>query len=84
MHVSFIRDGAVIANATTDQDGQFSIPGIEPGIYSFVVAGGEGFAAFAVGAVRPVEQAQARTRRFEFVAAAVQTPVVTVCSGSSW
>lgn len=79
MQVSFIRDGVVIANATTDQEGQFSIPGIEPGIYSFVVAGGEGFAAFAVGAVRPVEQAQARTRRFEFVAAAVQTPIVTVC-----
>lgn len=78
MQVSFIRDGVVVANGTTDQDGQFSIPGIEPGIYSFVVAGSEGFAALAVGAVRPVEQAQARTRRFEFVAAAVQTPVVTV------
>jgi len=79
MHVSFIREGQVVANATTDQDGAFSIPGLEPGIYSFVVAGSEGFATFAVGAVRPVEQAQARTRRFEFVAAAVQTPIVTIC-----
>jgi hypothetical protein len=79
MHVSFIREGQVVANATTDQDGGFSIPGLEPGIFSFVVAGSEGFATFAVGAVRPVEQAQARTRRFEFVAAAVQTPVVTIC-----
>ena len=43
-----------------------------------VVAGNAGFSAFAIGVVRPVENAQARIRRFEFVAAAAQTPVVSV------
>lgn len=79
MHVAFVQDGQVVATAVTNESGEFTLPGIVPGVYSMVVAGHQGFAAFAVGAVRPVEQAQARTRRFEFVAAAVQTPVVTVC-----
>ena len=46
--VTFIRDGSVAGRADLGDYGEFEVLGLRPGVYSVVVAGEEGFAAFGV------------------------------------
>ena len=46
--VYFVRNGAVVEQATTDQQGQFRVSGLPVGDYTFVSASPAGVAAFGV------------------------------------
>jgi len=46
--VFFVRNGVVIDQTTTDQNGRFTVRGIRVGDYTFVAAGANGVAAFGV------------------------------------
>jgi hypothetical protein len=46
LSVFFIRDGVLIEAATADENGEFAVSGLEPGAYSVVALGPDGFAAF--------------------------------------
>ncbi len=48
MQVFAIQNNAVIARAAVNEQGAFRMSGIAPGTYSMVVAGSDGFCAFAV------------------------------------
>ncbi len=48
MNVYFIRDGQIAYQARTSNDGDFMIPGVAQGPYSFVASGPTGFAAYGV------------------------------------
>ena len=50
-NVRFMKDGAVIGQATTDSSGTFSVQNIPEGVYSFIASGSDGFAAYSVRVV---------------------------------
>ncbi len=76
MSVAFVRDGQVVSESRSDANGDFTLSGISSGIYSLAAAGPEGFVCFSTGVIQPAAHAQARVRRFEFVA--VEKAAVTV------
>lgn len=53
LSVFFIRDGVSTEKATADENGRFELSGLEPGTYSFVAIGPDGFAAFDVLVLPP-------------------------------
>lgn len=68
LYVAFIRDGQVVAQTQTDAQGNFTVTGVAPGLYSLAVAGAGGFAAYSVMVTRPDTLSQARIHRLQFVA----------------
>ena len=68
MFVAFVRDNQVVAEARSDAQGEFSLTGLSPGIYSLAAAGPEGFVCFSSAVIQPEPRVQARVRRLEFVA----------------
>ncbi len=51
LNVFLVQNNTVVGRAQVDEQGVFSIPNVRPGMYSFVSAGIEGFATFAIQAV---------------------------------
>lgn len=78
LHVAFVRDGQIVAEAVTDTNGEFTASGMNPGIYSLAVAGTQGFAAYSAAIVQPEGRAQARVRQFHFVALLAKTVTIIV------
>jgi hypothetical protein len=59
-----LQGGNVLARASLDSEGNFEIKGLTPGVYGFVAAGADGFAAFSVhvlGDPAVAQQAQSET-----------------------
>jgi hypothetical protein len=57
--VNLVQNGRRIADVEVDQDGNFTIPDLQPGIYDFVAVGHSGLAAIrfeAVGQDSPITQ----------------------------
>jgi uncharacterized membrane protein YgcG len=50
--VRIFRAGEVVATAQVEKNGAYMVEGLTPGIYDFLVAGGDGFAAFRFEAVQ--------------------------------
>ncbi len=48
LKVFFLRDGKIAYQGYSAEDGTFQAAGLEPGAYSFVATGAQGFAAFGV------------------------------------
>lgn len=61
MSAFLIQGGNQLAGAAVNPDGTFSFPVVQPGIYSFVTAGLDGFAAFAIEVVAADQTVAART-----------------------
>ncbi|MGQ9574323.1 MAG: carboxypeptidase regulatory-like domain-containing protein [Thermoguttaceae bacterium] len=55
--ISFFRNGEVVAVAHSDEQGRFQVTGLEPGVYSVVASGAEGFAAVSVQVLPYAQQA---------------------------
>ncbi len=51
LNVFLVQNNAIVGRAPVDERGVFRIANVQPGTYSFVSAGLEGFAAFAIQAV---------------------------------
>ena len=49
--VFFLREGKVVAETTTQEDGTFTIAGLSEGPYSFIATGDNGFAAYGIQVV---------------------------------
>lgn len=50
--VHIIRNGSEVAEVQVDANGEFTVSGLEPGVYGFVAAGSSGFAAVSFEAVQ--------------------------------
>ena len=48
MTVMLYRAGKVVAQTTTDENGQFALSNVKPGIYSFVARGKDQFSTYAI------------------------------------
>ena len=48
LDVTLLRKGQKIRQASTDSDGQFTLEDVEPGVYTLVAAGNNGFLAYGV------------------------------------
>ena len=48
MTVYFLQKGSVVAAATLNPQGRFSVEGLAPGVYGLVAAGPDGFAAYSL------------------------------------
>lgn len=68
LNVFLVRDNAIVAQAPVTETGTFTFRSVAPGLYSFVAAGLEGFAAFSV-------QAVAADRKTGFVPQTLIVPV---------
>lgn len=55
LSVFLIHDGVATARTTADENGRFEVTGLEPGVYSVVAVGPDGFAAFDILALPPRE-----------------------------
>jgi hypothetical protein len=53
LSVFFIRNGVSTEGAPTDENGEFELSGLEPGPYSVVAVGPDGFAAFDILVLPP-------------------------------
>jgi hypothetical protein len=49
--VHFIRNGEIAGSSVTTEDGSYSASGLEPGIYSIIASGDNGFCAIGIRAV---------------------------------
>ena len=47
-HVSFLQSGQIRGAADTDEQGRFQVNGLQPGVYSVLASGPDGFAAVSV------------------------------------
>ena len=50
-YVHIIKDDQTIAEVLVDEQGKFTVPDLQPGVYAFVAAGEQGFAAVSFEAV---------------------------------
>jgi hypothetical protein len=57
-HLSLLRGGRVVGQATADQEGRFTFPRVPPGVHGIVAAGAAGFAAFSFEVVDRRPQAE--------------------------
>ena len=48
MQVFFVQDGEIVKQVMTTSNGSFIVSGLEPGAYTFVASGGDGFAAYGL------------------------------------
>jgi len=55
LSVFLIRDGVSTAETTADENGEFELNGLEPGAYSVVAMGPDGFTAFDILVLPPRE-----------------------------
>lgn len=51
LQVQLIQNSKTIAQVQTDEDGAFSIPDVEPGVYDYLIGGSNGFAAGSFEAI---------------------------------
>ena len=56
LNIRFIQEGQVLASTGTDRAGRFAISGLEPGVYSVVATGPNGFLACRVTVLRSKRQ----------------------------
>ena len=68
LFVAFVRDGQVVAESTSDANGEFSATGLSAGIHSLAIAGPGGFAAFSAEVIQAEPLAQGQVKQFQFVA----------------
>ena len=47
-HVAFLQSGQTVRAADSDEQGRFQVAGLEPGVYSVIASGPDGFAAASV------------------------------------
>ncbi len=78
LSVYFLHKGALAANTTVSESGEFELRGLEPGVYSVVAIGIDGFAAFDAMVLPPggIAGPPRGTSSFQPVSAVVQTPAV--------
>lgn len=56
LDVTLLRKGEKVGTASTDNDGQFLLEDVEPGIYTLVAAGQNGFLAYGVHVLPSLEE----------------------------
>jgi len=56
--VYFVRNRTIVTSARSDEWGRFQVIGLQPGVYSVIAVGQEGFGVLSV-AIRPFEEAPA-------------------------
>ncbi len=56
-YVHILKDDESIAEVQADETGSFTVPDLVPGVYAFVAAGGNGFAAVSFEAIAPEQEA---------------------------
>lgn len=82
MSIAIYFRGIRIAETKSDGSGEFEIPDLQPGIYGMVVAGAEGYAAFAFEAVAADKGLSRRDDRQRLVTQAIRpaakVPVVLI------
>lgn len=85
VNVFFIRDGVSAGGTTAGENGEFELNGLEPGAYSVVAIGPDGFAAFDILVLPPQEVVShaAQDHRFRMVSNSIQSEdVPEVLDGS--
>ena len=56
-HISLIRGGKTVSAVDTNERGQFQVHGLQPGVYSVIASGPDGFAVLAVQVLPYTEDA---------------------------
>ena len=81
LNVFLVQKNAIAAQAPVNETGLFSFRSVEPGLYSFVAAGDDGFAAFSVEAVA-VDQKTGHMRHDRTVPVAIPIDELLDLDGS--
>ena len=55
MNIFLIQDDIEVARVSVEENGKFEIESVEPGVYSIVAAGKDGFAALSLELIEPTE-----------------------------
>jgi hypothetical protein len=61
-----LRDGALVEESSVERNGTFTFESLQPGVYSFVTAGLDGFAVFSIHVLRQINAVGAKLNAHEF------------------
>ena len=74
VQVYFVRNGRIAGDAKPNEDGEFRVSGLTQGSFSLIAAGADGFVAYGVDVVDPMEDGASVTDKAQLLQVAFQEP----------